>query len=114
MTQSVGILDLTVTATAAINGGSLVAYGGAPANTAGQKVMGVAVYTAAAGAMVPVRVLGTVPAVTGGAVNIGDNLACDVNGHVVTSTAPATDYVVGHALEAAPAAGYAIEILLGR
>lgn len=106
--QSISLLTLTKTATAALVANRFITHAGAvPA--AGAAVIGVAKSSAAIGDRVPVDVVGTAIVEAGAAVAVGAALEVDNLGRGITKTSGVT---VGRALQAAGAAGDLIEVLL--
>ncbi len=130
------LLSLTTVAGGAIAANRLVGFDDNQASVQGQKVKGVAEYAAAAaGNIIAVTARGTAVVEAGAAFNVGDGIISDSVGRgiagtslaiaagatAVTSTAAngailtgsgSPDFLVGHALQAATAAGQFVEILL--
>jgi len=83
---------------------------------AGQKVLGVLQNKPAAGQEAQVMLLGISKVVAGAAVAAGDLVMSDNQGRAVTATPagafPATNFIVGRALNAAAAAGALISVVL--
>lgn len=109
--------EITAEATAAVTERQLVAVSGnrtpggnvavAPAG-AGARAFGVAVWTAASGQLVRIARGGVVKVTAGAAaINAGDPIASDTNGHAVTATGTAA--VIGLAINGA-AAGAVAEV----
>lgn len=99
----------TVAAAAALIGDRFVTHTGAVPN-ANARVLGVALYSAAAaGDLIAVATAGTAIVEAGGVVAKGAAVATDAQGRAV---AHSTGTVAGSALSAAAAAGDKIEVLL--
>jgi len=135
--QALVNLALTLTASGAVAKYRAVGFDGAQATTAGQKVLGVAMYDAVAGDEFPVAVDDTVLVEAGAAIAVGDALTVDAQGRAVpasdlavaagatsvTSTAAngsiftgsiPPEYIFADALEAAAATGDVIEVITRR
>jgi Uncharacterized conserved protein (DUF2190) len=97
-------------ATLPVVGSRCVGYDNAQATVAGQLVKGVAQSPQIAGRDYPIVVIGAQEIESGAAFAVGAALMTDATGRVITQTA--SNYIVGYALEAATAAGQAIEVLL--
>lgn len=109
--QSIPILTLSDTATAAVSANTFIGWGGAPlASGATSKAKGVARSDAAIGEVFPVDVLGTAIVIASGAISKGDALEVAAGGQAATSAG--TNPVVARALQAAAAAGDLIEVFL--
>lgn len=137
--QAISLLELSVTALGAITVWRGVDANGNQATVQGQHILGFAREAALeAGDVIPVTVLGTAIAETGGVFNVGDRLIVDAQGRAiknsgaldvaagataVTSTAAngailtgsdLPEAVVAVALQASTAAGQFVEVLLHR
>ncbi|HYW05011.1 MAG TPA: capsid cement protein [Gammaproteobacteria bacterium] len=135
--QALVNLALTLTASGAVSKFRAVGFDGAQASTAGQKVLGVALYDAIDGTDFPIGVDDTVLVEAGAAINVGDALTVDAQGRAVpasqlevaaggtavTSTAAngailqgsvPPEYIFADALEAASGAGDIIEVITRR
>jgi hypothetical protein len=136
--QATTLLEHSVTAAGVIAQRRCVTFGNLQATVAGSKVLGVAVTpAAAAGAVIPVAIIGTCIIETGGVFAIGATLITDNQGRAVANTGAlalaagavavtsvavngATDlvgsdlpeFVIGIALQASAAAGSFIEMKL--
>lgn len=84
---AISILDLPVTATAAITEYRGVDFNGAQATVAGQKILGIARRSAPIGLPVDLTVQGTATCEAGGAFAKGAALAMDAAGRVVAASA---------------------------
>jgi predicted RecA/RadA family phage recombinase len=96
---------LTLTASATITGGQIVAYTGnrtvGPAGAASMAVAGIALHNAASGEKVTVATQGVWPATATGAIAAGDTLITAAAGTVAPAgAAPDARSVIGRALEA--------------
>ncbi len=130
------LLSLTAVAGGAIGANRFVGFDDNQASVQGQKVKGVAEYSAtAAGQPIAVTAKGTSIVEAGGAFAVGDPIISDnqgraivgaplavaagetpvtssaANGSILTGSGGA-DFLIGHALQAASAAGQFVEILL--
>ena len=108
MNQNIPLLTLSLLASAALTGNRFTTLAGAVCGAAGAAA-GVARSDAAAGAYVPVVLLGTATLEAGGVIAAGDYLQSDSLGRGVTAT---TGPALALALEAAAAAGQMIEVLV--
>jgi hypothetical protein len=107
MSQNHSIYTLTLVATAVVVAQTLVDFTGATA-AAGGNTAGAARTSANVGDLFPVDRLGSSVLIAGAAVAAGQRVQSDANGNVVPHTG--TNVVVGVAMEAALAAGAAIEV----
>lgn len=135
--QSIELLCLPLKATGTVTAHRAIGFDGVRASVAAQKVLGIARLDGVAGDVIPVDVKGTAVVESGGVIAVGDELVVDnvgrlvagagalavaAGGTAVTSTAAngaailtgsrLPQHVVGHALQAAGAAGEFIEVLL--
>jgi len=134
--QNISVLALSIVAAGTLASRRLVGYDGLQASVQGQKIMGVARTDAVSGDAVPIDVVGTAVIEAGGVVAVGDAVISDNVGRAIagageiaigagavamTSSAAngailtggeLPEMVVGHALQAAAAAGDFIEVLL--
>ena len=109
MTQNIALLTLPVVLTGTCAAQRFVTSAGAQA-TLGSNALGVARYGAAAGATVPVDVLGTAVVEAGGVIAQGETLKADADGRAITWATSGAKVAI--ALQAASAAGQPIEVLL--
>lgn len=134
--QSTTILALSLVASGQVTERRAVGFDGAQATVQGQKVAGVARFDAADGDPLTVEALGTAVIESGAAIAVGDAIIVDASGRAIPSTGEINipsgattvtstaangailaggempEYVIGHALESASAAGEFIEVLL--
>lgn len=106
--QSIPLLVLPLTASAAVRAERFVTYGGAECG-AGAASAGVAVDPGASGELIPVVRIGTAVVVAGAAVTAGGLVESDSQGRAINRN---TGVALGRALQAAAAAGQRIEVLL--
>lgn len=130
------LLSLTAVAGGVIAANRFVGFDDNQASAQGQKVKGVAEYAAtAAGQAIAVTAKGTAVVESGGAFAVGDAIISDSQGRAIVGASLAVaagatavtssaangsilvgsggpDFLVGHALQAASAAGQFVEILL--
>lgn len=110
--QNTALLTLSTVASGAVTRYRAVGFDGAQLTTEGALAMGIAQYDAGDGEALAVIAKGTAPAESGAAVSVGDELVADASGRVIVNPGVGGEVVIGHALEAASAAGEPIEILL--
>lgn len=135
--QANGIFPLTFKAPLPVLPRRCVGFGGGMVSTPGAKVAGVSEHGADAGAYYVAQCVGTAVVEAGAAIAVGDSLIADAQGRAVPSSGalamddgatPVTsstasgplvgadlpEFVFADALEAAPAAGAFVEVLLRR
>ena len=108
-TQAISLLALPVKASAAISAFRFVTPAGALAG-AGANTLGVARYSAGAGEMMTVDVLGTVVVEAGASVTAGNTLKTDATGRAIPWATSGAKVAI--ALQDALAAGGFFEVLL--
>lgn len=109
MSQNISLLTLPVVLASACAAQRFITATGSPAG-AGANALGVTRYGAAAGATVPVDVLGTAVVEAGAAIAQGDTLKADADGRAITWATSGAKVAI--ALQAASVAGQLIEVLL--
>lgn len=107
--QSLALLTLTITATAALTANRFATVAGAVPD-AGDAALGVSRSDAAIGEKAPVDVAGTAVVEAGEAIAAGDYIAVGANGKAAVYADG--DVCVGQALEAASGDGIKFEMLL--
>lgn len=136
--QATSILSLTYLASGAVAQYRGVLFTGAQCAAAGAKILGISEKPAASGEYSSAISYGTAVCEAGAAIAVGAALAMDASGRVITATAVTIttgatavtssaangagtitggdlpQFIVGHALQAASAAGDLIEVLLSR
>lgn len=114
MRQSITILSLTVAANGAVTKRRAVGFDGAQADTAGQKVIGVAETDQSDGRDLAVSVLGTALIEAGAAFDAGDDLVVDTQGRAIVNPESGGEYIFADALRDAAGEGAIVEVLLRR